>query len=182
VKNVEERMAGGSVDRVAAGVASLALAVWLGGLVALGAIAAPIVFAVAPFPQNADAMTLVFRRFDLVAMACAAVVLGSEALRAALRRGPWMSSRADLARAAASALASAAAVYEAIVISPRIAALHAAGAVRGLGPLGVELARRHDDAETCGKTQLALLALVVVLHAVGRAPRRERTDGPRSAG
>ena len=52
-----------------------AIGVWLGGLVALGAIAAPVVFAIVPMPASADAMTVVFRRFDLVAMACAAVAI-----------------------------------------------------------------------------------------------------------
>jgi hypothetical protein len=155
-----------SVDRVASGVALLALSLWLGGLVALGAITAPIVFAVAPYPQNADAMTLVFRRFDLLATACAAVVLASEAVRAA-RRGTLHLTRTGIARAASSALAAAGAAYEAAVLSPRIAALHAAGAIRGVGRLGTELGRLHDSAEICGKSQVVLLALAVVLHAHG---------------
>src|SRR5271165_1109743 len=98
-------MTGRSLDRAASSVALLALAVWLGGLVALGAITAPIVFAVAPYPQSADAMTLVFRRFDHVAMACAAFVLGAEAVKAARRRGPRGMTGVDAVRAAASALA-----------------------------------------------------------------------------
>ena len=150
---------------------------WLGGLLALGAIAAPIVFAVAPFPQSADAMTLVFRRFDLVAMTCAVVVLASEAARAWVRRGPRTTTRADVLRAAASALAALAAVVEATSITPRIASLHAAGALRGVGPMGAELARLHDGAELSGKTQVVLLALAVVLHASGA-----RASSPSSAG
>ncbi len=163
----------GSFERIASGVALLALSVWLGGLVALGAITAPIVFAVAPFPQNADAMTLVFRRFDLVAMSCAALVLASEALRGALRGAGRSMARADLARVAASVAAAAAAVYEATAVSPRIAALHAAGAIRGLGASGVELARLHDVAEECGKLEVVLLVLVVVLHARRAAPSQQ---------
>jgi hypothetical protein len=160
----------GSVDRVATGVALLALSVWLGGLVALGAITAPIVFAVTPFPQSADAMTLVFRRFDLAAMTCAALVLASEGARASVRGGPRAWTRADVARVIASVLASAAAVFEATVLSPRIAALHGAGAIRGVGALGIELSRSHDLAEASGKAQVALLALVIVLYASSTLP------------
>jgi len=69
----------------AAVVSSLAAAIWLGGLLALGAIVAPTVFHNVSYPENANAMTLVFRRFDLVAMACAAAALAGEALRVALR-------------------------------------------------------------------------------------------------
>src|SRR5437879_1887369 len=57
----------------------LALAVWAGGLLALGAVVAPIVFRVVPAPTSADAMTLVFRRFDVVAITCAAIALVAEA-------------------------------------------------------------------------------------------------------
>ena len=68
--------------RTLAIVALLAVAVWLGGLVALGAVAAPVVFSTVPWPSSADAMSIVFRRFDAVAMACAAIVLATEAVRA----------------------------------------------------------------------------------------------------
>jgi hypothetical protein len=164
-----------TLDRVAASSALLAIAVWLGGLLALGAIAAPIVFAVAPFPQSADAMTLVFRRFDLVAMTCAAVVLASEAARAWMGRTRRMATGGDALRAAASTLAAAAAVYEGSSISPRIASLHFAGVLRGVGPLGAELARLHDMAELSGKAQVLLLALAIVLQT-GRAAGGGQVD------
>jgi hypothetical protein len=155
--------------RVLAVVALLAVAVWLGGLVALGAVAAPVVFSIVPWPSSADAMSVVFRRFDGVAMTSAAIVLATEAVRAVLRL-PF--ARLDHGRALVSLLAAAGAVVEGVVISPRIAALHAAGAIRGVEGPGLELARLHDLAEWCGKTELVLLAVVVVLHvvALSRAP------------
>jgi Domain of unknown function (DUF4149) len=166
-------------QRVAASVALLAAALWLGGLVALGAITAPIVFAVAPFPQSADAMTLVFRRFDLVAMSCAVLVLSGEAARAAGRSRALPFGRADWGRAGVCALAAAAAVVEGTLLSPRIAALHALGAIRGVGAAGTELSHLHDWAERCGKTQVALLTLLVVLSAWQRVPRvDDRSPGP----
>jgi putative copper export protein len=164
-----------AVARVGSTLALLAIAVWLGGLVALGALAAPVVFAIAPFPQNADAMTLVFRRFDLVAMSCGAVLLATEALRPTLR---MRFAPVDHARAALSVVPAALAVYEATRVSPRIAELHAAGAVRGVGAAGVELARLHDVAEACGKAQLFLLAAVVALHVVALSSRRTTTPQP----
>jgi hypothetical protein len=151
------------VARVASSVSLLAASVWLGGLVALGALAAPVIFRVTPFPSNADAMTIVFRRFDLVAMGCAATVLASEAVRPALR---FRFATADHVRAALSVVAACLAVFEGTRVSPRIAELHAGGAIRGLGASGLELTRLHDLAETCGKAQLVLLAAIVVLHVV----------------
>ena len=55
----------------------LAVGLWASGLLTLGAVVAPIVFHVVPAPSSADAMTLVFRRFDGIAITCAAVALVS---------------------------------------------------------------------------------------------------------
>jgi Domain of unknown function (DUF4149) len=152
-----------AVRRTLAAVALLGVAVWLGGLTALGAVAAPVVFSTVPWPSSADAMSIVFRRFDAVAMACAAVVVATEAVRAMVG---FRFSRVDHLRALVSVLAAAAAVLEGTEISPRIAALHAGGAIRGVGGSGLELARLHDQAEWCGKTELLLLSIAVVLHVV----------------
>jgi hypothetical protein len=96
-------------------------------------------------------------------MACAAIVLTAEALLAA-GRDPW--TRTDVARTALAALAAAAAVFEGMVVSPRIAALHVAGVIRGVGSAGAEMARLHDQAEACGKTEVLLLAAFIVLRGI----------------
>jgi hypothetical protein len=153
-------MSAAVVRRISTSLALLAAAVWLGGLVALGAVAAPVVFSVAPWPASADAMTIVFRRFDGIAMGCAVVVLVTESMRAASRAGY---ARADVARTAVAAAAAGAAVVEGMIISPRIAALHVAGAIRGVAAGGIELARFHDLAEFCGELEVALLVAFVVL-------------------
>jgi putative copper export protein len=161
------------VRRVLSSVALLAIAVWVGGLLALGAVAAPVVFGMVSFPSNADAMTVVFRRFDLVAMTCAALVLATESVRPI---AGLASERLAPARAGASLIAAIAAVVEGVKISPRIADLHASGAIRGVDEAGRELARLHDLAEACGKIEVALLAVVVILHVVAlSAPFRART-------
>jgi uncharacterized membrane protein len=177
------------VRRGTAVLALVAVAVWLGGLVVLGAIVAPTIFGQVSFPASADAMTLVFRRFDAVAMSCAAILLTTEALRA-LARVPF--ARIDHARAAAALLASAAAVMEGASVSPRIAALHAAGALRGRGADGLELDRLHHLAEMLGKAEVALLLLVIVLQVLSwpmtqRALRQHNVrgrlvDGPGTRG
>ncbi len=161
------------VGRAASAVALVAIALWLGGLVALGALAAPVVFSVVSLPTAADAMTIVFRRFDGVAMTCAALVLATEAVRAI---GRARFARVDWARSIVSALAAALAVLEGARVSPRIAELHATGVIRGLGVGGRELARLHEWAELCGKTEVALLAAAIALHVAGLS----RAPGPSS--
>ena len=160
-----------TIQRAASTVALLAVAVWLGGLVALGAVAAPIVFSRVSFPSSADAMTAVFRRFDLIAMSCAAILLASEAVRAVV---PPPFAALDHARAGTSILAASLAVFEGTHVSARIAELHAAGAVRGLGRDGMELSQLHDWAARCGMAQIGLLTAMVVFQVLALSPIRGR--------
>lgn len=156
----------------------LATAVWLGGLTILGAIVAPVIFRNVPTPSAADAMTLVFRRFDKIAMACAGIVLAVEAWRSFSRvDGPR--TKLDVARIAVAAIAAALAVGQGIVISPKIAALHEAGAIRGLEALGRQLEATHTLAENDAKAQLVFLIALVALNAIGlaRVSRQIRQSG-----
>jgi len=148
-------------------VASLALiaaGVWLGGLLVLGAIVAPTVFREVPAPTSADAMTIVFTRFDKLAMTCAAIVAVAEVVRLRIDR-PSKIDRVDVARLAVIALAGALAVVQGTWLSPAIVALHQNGAIRGLGPLGEKLDSIHAWSERCGKAESLLLIVLVVLLA-----------------
>ena len=83
----------------------LAIAVWIGGLLALGAIAAPAIFEVVSLRQVPDGRMLsgaifgeVLRRFHLVSYGCGAVILD----RALHPRRARAASAPVLARASAS--------------------------------------------------------------------------------
>jgi hypothetical protein len=127
-------------------------------------------------------MTLVFRRFDRVAMACAVLVLLVEVARAAL--GVRL-TRVDAVRACAAVAAGALAVWQGVSLSPRIEALFLAGAVRGLGESGLELQALHRLAEAAGKLQtvfaLAILGLHVVSVAAARPSRAAGSPGDSAA-
>ena len=160
------------LDRSLEALSLVALAVWLGGFATVGAVVAPLVFGIVPAPYSADAMTAVFRRFDSVAIACAVVVLLVEGGHALVRR-PLL--RLDVVRALLVVVAGGLAVVEATSISPHIEALHRGGAIRGSGPAGLELDAVHHTAESLAKLELALLLVVVVLHAFAlRAPPEVR--------
>ena len=138
----------------------LAIAAWAGGLVVLGAIVAPTVFRIVPAPSSADAMTVVFRKFDGVAMTSAAIALVAEATLFLKDGKP---TRLDVARGATTVLAGVLAIVVGTWLSPGISALHRGGAIRGLNEGGLELERLHRLAEAAGKGQLALLFVVLVL-------------------
>lgn len=153
--------------------AIVAIALWMGGMLALGAIAAPVVFRMVPAPTSADAMTVVFRRFDMVAMACATLVLLIEVVLAATRKPI---TRRDMARCGALLVAGALAVYQGAVLSPSIEALHRAGAIRGSGALGEDLDHAHRLAVTCGNIVTLLLIMVIALHVFSGAARHLALD------
>ena len=131
--------------------ALLALVVWVGGLVALGAIAAPATFDVMAARQVADGRVLagavfgeILRRFFLASYAAAAVLFISFTLRRILgpkpRRFGW--------RAGILVLMTAATMYAGIVVAGRIAVLQAAikvapSSLPESDPWRVEFGRLH---------------------------------------
>jgi hypothetical protein len=147
--------------RAAAVVTVVALGLWIGGLVVLGACAAPLVFGIVPAPWSGDAMGAVFRRFDAVAISCAVVVLGCEGIRMWLRRG--RPTPRERARGPLAIVAALSAIYVGVWLSPAIVSLHTAGAIRGLGVGGKELERLHELAETLGKIEVVSGLLLMVL-------------------
>jgi uncharacterized membrane protein len=176
-------------SRLTSTLALVATSVWLGGILVLGAIVAPIVFTMVPRPEAVEAMTSVFQRFDLVAVGSVAVIVATEAWRALAGRrvfsragGPAWIGRLDVARMLVAVVGAALVLTEAVWITPAIVNLHRHGAIRGLGADGLELDRMHGLAETCGKVQvvfaLALVALHVATLAPGAAGRAEVAKAP----
>ena len=131
--------------------ALLMIVIWVGGLLALGAIAAPATFDVLASRQDPDGRLLagvvfgeILRRFHVVSYVAGTLLLGTLVLRRILgprpRRFAW--------RAGIAALMLAAAAYSGLVISSRIATLrHEMGAAPSSlperDPRRVEFGRLH---------------------------------------
>ena len=101
----------------------LAVAVWFGGLLALGAIAAPAIFDVVDTGRIAGERVVagilfgeILGRFHLVGYGCGAVILVSLAVRAVLGPRPRHLALA----AVTTSVMLAAAVYSGVVLSGRI--------------------------------------------------------------
>jgi uncharacterized membrane protein len=162
-------------DRIAAGVGALVAGAWIGGMIALGVCAAPFVFRLTPAPFSGDAMGAAFSRFDQLAIGAAVILLGAEVTRtwAAGRRGRTPAARV---RRVLAMLMAGAAVYIGLVLTPRIMELHQAGVRRGEGAEGLELERIHRRAEAMGKAEVAMGAVVVLLHVLTLGSRRPEED------
>jgi hypothetical protein len=173
----EERRANFCIllDRGAAALAALAAGVWAGGMVALGACAAPFVFALTPAPFSGDAMGAAFARFDGIALGAAVLVLGAEVARTwvAGTRGRSLFARARRIAAIAAAVAAA---HVGLSLTPAILELHQAGVRRGVGAEGARLDEIHRRAEALGKVEVALAAALVVLHVLTLPARRPEDD------
>ena len=109
--------------------ALLAVAVWLGGLIVLGAIAAPSTFDVTASRQVANDRTLagaifgeMLRRFHSLAYLCGGILLASIVARKVLGPTP----RPFAVRVGISSLMLAATLYSGLVVSPKIERLQQA--------------------------------------------------------
>ena len=153
----------GLVDRIAATVAVLCAGSMFGGLVALGACAAPMVFALAPAPYSGNAMGAAFARWDRVAVGASAAVLVCEIARTWAARGR-SKQLVPRIRRFAGILAALCAVYIGTNLSPAINQLHADGVRRGDGEQGAQLDAIHKRAELVGKLEAVLALGLVVLH------------------
>jgi uncharacterized membrane protein len=149
----------------------LAASLWLGGILVLGAVVAPVVFRVVPSPTNGDAMTIIFRRFDGVAVACAVVVLVAEAARASAEHARLGVS--GVIRVGAALGGTALAAWQAFNLAPKIEALHRSGAVRGVGDLGAQLDAAHRLAENEAKAQVLFVAAFLVASVLSLASQAQ---------
>jgi len=132
----------------------------------MGAIVAPAIFRTIPAPYSGDGMAVAFARFDRVAIGLLAVALLAEAGRGLFERriGRW-----DRVRLSCVGVALLATVFVAMKVTPAIAALHVAGAMRGVGELGERLEAIHALASRVGKGTLAceLGAMILLLRVRG---------------
>ena len=111
-------------------VALVAAGAWLGGMLTLGALVAPVIFRMVPAPTSGDAISVVFLRFDRLAVLAGCVLLLAEAARA---QAPVTARAAlDRLRIAAVLAATGLALLTAMVVAPRHR--RAARARRGAWP------------------------------------------------
>ena len=153
----------GVIDRVATSLAVLAAGALVGGLVALGAGAAPLVFGMLPRAIAGNVMGAIFSRWDRVAMGASGMLLVAEIVRtwASGARARQLPARL---RRIASVLVALCVAYIGTSLSPRIMELHRSGVHRGEGEQGAELEAVHRRAELVGKIEIVLALGLVALH------------------
>lgn len=167
-------------DRAAATVATIAAGLIVGGMVALGACAAPMVFQLTPAPFSGNAMGAAFARFDRLAIGATCALLAAEVVRTFLARRSRPRVIERVRRFSGMLLAGAVA-YVGLSLSPTINELHTQGVRRGEGEAGARLEAIHARAEMVGKLQVGLGLLCIGLHIFtirGRSEDDEDLDAP----
>lgn len=171
-------------ERIAASVGISCAALIFGGMIALGATAAPAVFRLTPKPFSGTAMGAAFASFGQIALGAACIALLVEVARTMLTRHqppqPW-----DRVRRLVSVALAGCAAYMALNLTPQISALHESGAVRNEGEKGALLDQTHRRAELVGKIEVGLALGLIFLHVMtlrGREPEEEEVFAPRPPG
>jgi hypothetical protein len=151
----------------------LSMLLYSGGLLALGAIVAPVVFR-SGLSGAADVMTSIFTRFDRLAVALCVVALLAEAISLAIGGTPL--ARARIVRGVLVVLFALGVGAQSGVLSPTIARMHAEGVQRHVGPRGQAFDRVHNWSSRVGKitVSLAIAAATMVLAERGARLSRDR--------
>lgn len=141
----------------------LGLALMVGGMLALGAFTAPIVFGQLPRETAAPIMAMIFRRYDIVLLVALGLVALGEALRFAVRRFslkcPLIVIRWVLLIGLGGSL-----LYSTLVVNADIERFNKAGVHRSpLTQAGHQFESRHKLSESLYKLDLLMAVLLLLM-------------------
>ncbi len=143
------------------GLQNLGLSVIIGGLLALGAFTAPVLFKHFARPEAGDAMTLIFRRYDMVLLIGLGLILGGELLRIIPTGLPPLLSFPVIVRYVILAALGGMVLYSTLVLNPKIEALQDQPDFRSNLEVREQFNRVHKLSEKLAKMEL--LAGVILL-------------------
>jgi len=162
-----------SISVAAETIATFAVVPWLGGLVALGAFAAPRVFGILDRETAGSVMGPIFRNFDTLVIVAATVFAAAEIARVvAVGARGWLAR----ARVAAGAALVACGLMSALWLGPQIAEAFDAGVRRDhTSDAGRAMDIAHSRAELAGKTAILLGAIWLALGVAARRTENRTT-------
>ncbi len=135
----------------------LGLSLMIGGLLALGAFTAPVLFSQFPREAAGQAMTIIFRRYDTVLLVAALLVLAGEGLRVFATPISW--TLLSGVRSGLLLLLVLATVGSVMFLNPRMEAMQQ----QGVGRSEPEFGQLHQQSEKLAKLELAGAVLVLLL-------------------
>lgn len=149
---------------------SLGLALMTGGVLALGAITAPLVFGNLPRMEAAPIMAMIFRRYDGVLLLALGFTLLGEVLRVASRYQVWR-PRLAFVRGLLLLGLTGMLLYSTTSLNPQIERLNRVGVQRNLQTVeGRRFEQLHRQSETFYKLSLLCAVLLILLTPFASKP------------
>ena len=150
------------------GVQNIGLALMIGGMLAIGAFAAPVIFRQFPREEAGTALTLIFRRYDIVLLVALGLVLAGEIAR--YLSGVFEANQTmNLVRYGLLVALTGLMLYSIQVVNAKIEAMHHQGVQRSGTPEGQEFHRVHVLSEQLYKIEMFLaMGLMVITPLVPR--------------
>lgn len=143
------------------GLQNVGLALMVGGMLAIGAFCAPVIFKHFPRHEAGAALTVIFMRFDKVLLGALVLMLMGEALRFCSQQFVWQTPLGYLRLALMLVLAGLM-LFATLKVNPSIATMQSRGISPNATPEGIQFAKTHQLSESLYKAQM-LLALGLLL-------------------
>jgi hypothetical protein len=141
----------------------LGLSLLIGGLLALGAFTAPVLFKQFARPEAGEAMTVIFRRYDTVVLLAGVLVFVGEVLRI-LAVGRLLTGGVSIARLVLLLALVGLTVFTTQSLNPKLEAMQRAeGYTAGRHSGSSTFQQLHKQSEQLSKLQLLLGVLVLGL-------------------
>lgn len=145
------------------GLQSLGFALMAGGMLALGAFTAPVVFGQFPRAEAGPAMAIIFRRYDMVLQVALGLALLGEWLRFASRQVS-VKGLLPLLRWVLLAGLTGTLLYSTLVVNADIERMNRAGMKRDFTTeAGRQFEARHKQSEGLYKADLLMVILLILL-------------------
>jgi hypothetical protein len=161
---------------VGTGMQLVGLALMTGGMLALGAFTATVVFGQLPREQAGPIMATIFRRYDVVLLASLGLTLLGEGLRVASKRAPGV-SKLSIARYVLMAALAGGILFSTLKVNADIEHMNRAGLHRDYTSQGRAFEATHKLSEGLYKmNMLAALLLLLLTPFTGPKTGRVGTD------
>ncbi|HEY9688311.1 MAG TPA: DUF4149 domain-containing protein [Coleofasciculaceae cyanobacterium] len=161
---------------VGTGVQLVGLALMTGGMLALGAFTAPVVFGQLPREQAGPIMATIFRRYDVVLLVALGLTLLGEAMRVVSKCAATV-SKLSIVRYVLMALLAAGILFSTLKVNADIERMNRAGWHRDYSSQGRTFEATHKLSESLYKVDmLAALLLLILTPFTGFKAGRSGTD------
>lgn len=139
----------------------LGLGLMVGGMLALGAFTAPVLFKMFPRPEAGEAMTIIFRRYDTVLLVALALIVVGQVASWLTTGFPWEMGFSGWVRFGVFVALVVTMAYGTLIVSPKMSAMLNMDNFRDNATLQQEFRDLHKKSEKVYKLGMLLAVLMM---------------------